>query len=734
MTAPGRLQVLLGAASGVGTTCAMLDEAHRLIGEGKDVVIGIVESRGRAATTARAEGIPKVPPARRGQPGEERDELDLEAVLARSPQVVLVDDLAHTNAPGAPLRKRWQEVTELLRAGIDVISTTKIEHVESVHHTAQQLTGAPQPETVPDHVLRDADRVEIIDLDPQMLRRRVAAGLVHPAERLDAAWANYYRFSTLSALRDLTLHWVTGDDAVRREHHHDGTGYDEEAHERAAREPADVDVLLDPHSATSGLTLPRFRSALTTRRRIAGFAITVLGSLLLLMPLGLTHTPESIVIEVLSYQFLIVVVALVGGIWPALFAAVLSGVTLDLFFIEPHFTVAIADPVHLLVLLLHIAIASLVSLVVDQAARQTHAARRAASESALLQSVAGSVLHGQDAVHALVTRTREAFSLDAVRLIDADGRVLASDGEPTASPSHTAPAGEGALLELYGPELPGSEQRLLSVVVTQLATALERRELEETASAIEPIAASDRVRGALLSALSHDLRRPLAAATTAVGGLRAAGEELSPTDRRELLDTAHESLGALTDLVTDLLDVSRVQAGALAISLAPFDPMDVIVPALEELGLDQDEVQLSIAHGNAQILADPTLLQRAMVNVLANALRYSRSPGAVRVATSAGGDRVEIRVIDHGPGIPPDRRDEVFLPFQRLGDTDNTTGLGLGLALSRGFVEAMHGTLTPQETPGGGLTMIVAMRARTGAVRAPNDERVRAEEPREVDR
>ncbi|MCP3427125.1 ATP-binding protein, partial [Rothia sp. AR01] len=271
--------------------------------------------------------------------------------------------------------------------------------------------------------------------------------------------------------------------------------------------------------------------------------------------------------------------------------------------------------------------------------------------------------------------------------------------------------GPDAALELHGAGLPASEQRLLPVVATQLAAALEHRRLVETAREAETIAASDRVRGALLSALSHDLRRPLAAAATAVGGLRAAGDALSPADQRELLDTAEESLGSLGTLLTDLLDVSRLQADALTIASTPLDPADALLPALEELGLAPDDVVLSLEHGSAQVLADPILLQRAAVNVLANALRYAPPGTPVRIATSAFEGRVEIRVVDHGPGIPPERRDDVFRPFQRLGDTDNSTGLGLGLALSRGFAEAMRGTLEPEDTPGGGLTMVLSLPA-----------------------
>lgn len=472
----------------------------------------------------------------------------------------------------------------------------------------------------------------------------------------------------------------------------------------------------------------RFGSVPTVRRRVAGFLVALFVGPLLLWLLGRLHTSESIATEVLSFQLLVVVVALIGGIWPALFAAVFSSVALDLFFIEPHLTVAVSDPVHGLTLLLHVVIAVLVSYVVGRAERQTQNARRAAADSELLQAVAGSVLHGQDAVQALLDRTREAFALERLRLV-ANGSVVAESVESADSgesgssggaggaeggPRHDVhPVDDETSLEVRGPEPNASQRRLLKVVTAQLAAVLERRRLEEAVSEIEPIAASDRVRGALLSALSHDLRRPLAAATAAVGGLRAAGSNLSPADQRELLDTAEESLGALTVLVSDLLDVSRVQAGALVISPVPLDPADAIVPALDECDADSAGVELVLEHaserGSGQALADPVLLQRALANLLANAIRFSPRGAEVRVSATATADRVEIRVVDHGPGIPAERRDEIFVPFQRLGDTDNTTGLGLGLALARGFIEAMDGALVPEGTPGGGLTMVVSL-------------------------
>jgi two-component system sensor histidine kinase KdpD len=823
----GRLRVLLGAAPGVGKTYEMLEEGRRLLADGKDVVIAIVETHGRAATAQLVEGLPMVPRHLVSHRGVELSEMDVDAVLRRAPTIALVDELAHTNAPGSRNDKRWQDVAEILDAGIDVITTVNVQHIESLNDVVEQITGIAQRETVPDAVVRGADQIEVVDLAPQALRDRLAAGVVYPAERIDAALSNYFRLGNLTALRELALLWLADevDSALRSyraEHGIEGIWQARErvvvaltggregetlirrgariaarsaggellavhvtsqdglraaapgalAAQRALveslggtyhqvvgsdipralvdfaksvnasqlvigvsrrgrlaavlsgpgigatviRESGDIDVHMVTHAAAGDrFVLPRVTGGALSRRRVMlGFVVALVGGPLLTWVLYVSRTPESITSDVLAYQLLVVIVALVGGIWPALFAAVLSGLTLDFLFVAPQFTVTVNDPLHLWALFLYVIIASLVSYIVDQAARRARAARRAGAEAELVASVAGSVLRGESAVPALVSRTREAFSLAGVRLVDSDGHVLATDGEPLRDERFTAiPIGgtapPRATLELHGPTLDASERRLLDVITAQLAAAIERTDLTQTAREAGALAETDQVRTALLSAVSHDLRRPLAAAVAAIGGLRAGGTHFSADDRRELLETADESLATLSRLVTDLLDVSRVQAGVLAVSLAPTDAADVVMAALEELGFGPADVVLALDPDLPRVLADPVLLQRVLVNVLANAQRHAPEGTTVRVSTSRFGATVQLRVVDHGAGIPPERREDMFAPFQRLGDTDNSAGLGLGLALSKGFAEGMGGTLTAEDTPGGGLTMVIAL-------------------------
>ena len=813
--------MLLGAAPGVGKTYTMLEEGRRLQHEGKDVVVAIVETHGRAATAAMTEGLEIIPRTKILHRGVELTEMNLSAVVARKPDMALVDELAHTNAPGSEHEKRWQDVETLLNAGIDVMSTVNIQHIESLNDVVQQITGAPQRETIPDEVLRAADQIEVIDLAPQALLGRLAEGRIYPAERIDAALSNYFRLGNLTALRELALLWladevdsalnsyraehgidskwearervvialtggpegetlirrgariaarsaggellavhITSQDGLRSTHPGEldqqrslvetlgGTyrqvvgddiphalvdfakgvnatqlviGVSRRSRLMAAltgpgigstviRESGSIDVHIVTHAAAGGrFALPRLAGALTLKRRVAGFTLALIGGPLVTWLLVAFRSPESITSDVLTYQLLVVLVALVGGIWPALFAAFLSGLTLDFLFVEPLYTVTVDEPLHMLALFLYGLNAVLVSYVVDQAARRTRAAKRSAAESDLLATISGSVLRGQGALQALIGRTREAFNVDEVVLIE-DGQVLLRDGETTTHAQFTTvPIGTRATLELHGGDLQASERRLLAVIAAQIDAAMEHSVLTETANEVGPLAETDRVRSALLSAVSHDLRRPLAAAVAAVSGLRATDVTWSETDREELLATADESLQTLTSLVINLLDVSRVQAGVLGVSLGAVDAEDVILTAFDELHLGPGAIELDLDPDLPRLLADQGLLQRVVVNLLANATRFAPSGTRVRIATSSFGGTVKIRVIDHGPGIALERRDDVFVPFQRLGDTDNRSGLGLGLALSKGFSEGMGGTLEAETTPGGGLTMVIAL-------------------------
>jgi two-component system sensor histidine kinase KdpD len=779
--ARGRLRVMLGAAPGVGKTFAMLEEARRLRESGKDVVVGIIETHGRAAISSLLEGFEVLPRRSVNHRGVALDELDLDALLARHPEVALIDELAHTNAPGSPNEKRWRDVDALLDAGINVLSTVNVQHIESLNDVVRQITGVPQRETIPDDVLRRADQVELVDLAPAALRDRLADGLVYPAARVDAALSNYFRLGNLTALRELALLWLADEVDVALQAYRIEKGIAEpwEARER---------IVVALTGGPEGETLLR-RGARIAARSGGGqlFAVHVTSadglaegdpSLLdsqraLIETLGGSYhhvVADQIPVALVEFarsvnatQLVIGVSrrsrveAILGGpgiggnvirragdidvhivshaqagkrrlpavggalslrrrvtgviVAVALLAALGAGFVLDFFFVPPLYVIRIAEPSHLVTLVIFLIVAAIVSVVVDQAARRARTASRSAAESEVLVSVASGVIGGTDAIEALVVRLREAFGMTSVALLEegkvvyqaVDESVASTDDEET-----TLPLGATAKITLRGKPLAASDRKILGAFLSQLESALERRRLSAEAEGMRPLAAADRMRSALLAAVGHDLRRPLAAATAAVTSLRSSEVTLGESDREELLETADESLEDLAALVTDLLDVSRLQAGVLGVNLEPVAVEEILGDALEELHLAPADVRFELGAPRA-VVADPALLQRVVVNLLANALRFAPADTAPVVATSELGNRVQLRVIDTGPGVPEDRREEMFVPFQRLGDTDNTAGIGLGLALAKGFVEGMGGTLEAEDTPGGGLTMVVEL-------------------------
>ena len=824
---------MLGAAPGVGKTFAMLEEGRRLLEGGKDVVVGVVESHGRPATEELLVGFEVLPRRIVEHRGVSLSEMDVKAIVARHPNIALVDELAHTNAPGSPNGKRWQDVETLLDAGIDVMSTVNIQHIESLNDVVQQITGVEQRERIPDGTLRGADQIELVDIAPQALRDRLAEGLVYPAARVDAAMSNYFRLGNLTALRELALLWLADevDSALQRYRAEHGIDDRWEARERVVvaltggpegeallrrgariasrsgggqlfgvhvtptdglvgadpailakqralvetlggtyhqvmgeeipraladfargvdatqlvigasrrsalaslltgpgigatviREAHDIDVHIVALSRTGRRTLPKIGGALSRSRRLAGFVLTLVGLPVLSLVLSTFRSDEAITTDVLCFQLFVVVVALVGGISPALFAAVAAGLLLDFYFVTPLYKITIAQPLHLLALVIFVIVAVLVSIVVDLAARRLRAASRSSAESATLALVAGSVLRGHDALDALVDHLREAFGVTSVILREGDAAIYSATDWSVARDDDieaTFPLGDKASLVVRGHALPDADRRVLAAFLSQIGAALRERELSREAEGMRPLAAADRLRTALLAAVGHDLRRPLAAATAAVTSLRSTEVDLSAGDRGALLETADESLASLAHLVTNLLDVSRMQAGVLGVSISPVVLDDVVLLALDELALSPGDVELELGQGIGAARADPVLLQRVVVNLLANAIRFSPEGSAPVVMTSEFLGRVELRVIDHGPGIPVERRDQIFVPFQRLGDVDNATGIGLGLALSKGFAEAMGGSLDVEDTPGGGLTMVVSLQAEPASEKTP---------------
>lgn len=732
-------------------------------------------------------------------------------MLRRDPAVVLVDELAHTNAPGSKHEKRWQDVEELLDAGIDVVSTVNVQHLESLNDVVEQITGIQQRETVPDVVVRGADQVELVDLTPEALRRRLSHGNVYAADKVDAALRNYFRPGNLTSLRELALLWLADQvDAALAKYRADhkisqlwearervvvavtGGPESETVVRRASRiatkSSADLVVLHvvrgDGLAGVSSERMARLRALAaslgatlhtvtgddvpkallefarevnatqlvlgTSRRsRLARMFYEGIGSAVVqqsgridvhmvtheeanrrarwrrlwprqpLLAWFAAVLAPTIVCGIsaafldgylqlggLSAMFFIGVlaVALLGGVVPAAFSALFSGLLLNWFFVDPRYSLTIAEPDSFVTVVVLLIVAVAVAALVDVAAAQARRARRASQQAELLTLFARAVLHGAD-LPKLLEQVRETYGLRAVSMLRGE-QVIAAVG--TDPPRHVAEADDAiqagdvsSWLLLAGRPLAAADRPVLNAVANQ-AVGLDRQaSLAEESSAAAAMLEADRLRRALLSAVSHDLRTPLAGAKAAVSSLRSEDIEFSQEDTGELLETIEESVDQLTALVGNLLDSSRLAVGVVEPQLRRVYIDEVTHQALVSVGMGARGLrraaieQVKVDVGEVCAHADAGLLERVIANLLDNALRHAPRETPVRVTAEQDGDHVSIAVVDVGPGIPQGSEDQLFEPFQRLGDRDNTTGVGLGLSVVRGFVEAMGAPCMP---------------------------------------
>ena len=836
--ARGRLRVYLGAAPGVGKTVDMLCEGRRRSGRGTDVVIGIVETHGREYTAQQLQDLPVIPRRVTTYRGVELSEMDTDAVVARHPEVVLVDELAHTNAPAGVHEKRWQDVDQLLDAGIDVITTVNIQHLESLNDVVAAITGIKQAETVPDQVVRAAEQIELVDMTPQALRRRMAHGHIYPSERIDTALGNYFREGNLTALRELALLWVAdrveeGLDRYRAEHGIKGTwaardrivvaltGGPEGAMllRRGARIAGRVAgrsligvhvVRSDGTAATSATEIERQRllvenlggslqlivgddiaaTVLEFARSVNGTQIIVGASrhgrlakvfrpsvadaivkgsgdidvytvthpraarisgprapfaagpgkvwswgaaVLLPSVLALVLLPwrGSLGLSTVLLIFLLGVLgnALIGGVLPAAVAAVIAGLLANYLFTPPYGSFTITQPENAFALVVFVVVGVTVASVVDRSALSARQAARGRSEAQLVAAAATSVLDSTDPVRAVLEQARVGFAMRSVLLLSGTDtargyRVVSSTGPdvPAAADGSVdpdtadvaVPAGPpeaGWLLVLYGRPLPPADLRLVQVFAAQAVLAVDRERMTHQAAQSERLRQTDSVRTAVLAALSHDLRTPLATIKASVSSLRDRSIIWTEADQTELLaatDTAADQLDALLE---NLLDLSRLQTGAVIPLRRPSSVDEVVHKAL--IGIPGDRVTDTIPDDLPLIDTDAGLLERVIANITFNAVRYT--PAGMKVRLLAGevtderGRHVQIRIVDHGPGVPVAQRDTMFAPFQRLGDVPKGSGVGLGLAVARGLADAVDATIEVDDTPGGGLTMIVTV-------------------------
>jgi two-component system sensor histidine kinase KdpD len=844
----------------------MLNEGWRRKERGRDVVVGWVDTHSRPQTEAQLrdlEVLPRKPVVYRDQTFEE---MDLDGLLARHPELALVDELAHTNVPGSRNAKRWQDVEELLDAGINVISTVNLQHLESLNDVVQGITGVVQRETVPDGVVRSADQIELIDMAPEALQRRLAHGNVYPPERVDAALGNYFRTGNLTALRELALLWLADrvDEELHDYRERHGIAGPWETKERvvvsltgapggavlvrraarmamrtkaelvgvhvraedaligsasegliknralldelggryvevvgAAVAPTLVQVAraesatqlvlgathrsrltefvrgsvvnsvirasggsLDVHviatdepgpesdgpggttavtprrSRRQGYLARAFTSPLPVRRQIVGVIVGLVGFPLVTLLLAANRTHIDLSTSLSAYLILVMAVAVIGGMGPAAVAAVAGFLLSNYFFAPPIHTLTIADARDIVALVIFLVVAGVVSTLVNLSVRRSSTAAQARADAHMLARVAGRLISPLgNPLPDLLEDLLVAFRLEAAAILrrhpegeaggQADPRPASGTGpvlwdtaasvgsEPPRTPEDASvaiPISDAAVLALRGPELSGEDREILAGFTAQMAVALDSQRLQAEAADADSLARANEHLSALLAAVSHDLRTPLASIKAASSSLLSEQLQFDREETETLVRTIDGESDRLSAMVENLLDISRLQTGSMEIKDQAVDIGEVVTAVLAELGPRADQVAIAIPEDLPRVRADPVLLERAVANLVDNALVHAEGP-SLRIEAGAVAGRVDLRVVDQGPGIPPEARELVFRPFQRSGDTANRVGVGLGLAVARGFVEAVGGDLDLEDTPGGGATLVVRLPA-----------------------
>jgi two-component system sensor histidine kinase KdpD len=887
----GKLKILLGYAAGVGKTFAMLEAAQQRKREGVDVVVGYVETHRRPETDALLAGLEVILRRRVEYRGTVLEEMDVDAVLARRPQLALVDEFAHTNAPGSRHPKRHQDVEELLAAGIDVYTTLNIQHLESLNDIVAQITGVTVRETIPDRVLDEADDIEVVDLPPGELVRRLREGKVYVPEQAARAVQRFFRQGNLTALREIALRqaaervddqmlaymqaraipgpWPAHErllvlvspsglserlvrtgrrladelDAewsvlyVEAPGHADlpaerreqvarvlrlaedlgakvvtlpGTSVAEAAlayarqhnitkivagrplrprwrellrgstADELLRQSGAIDIYLisgeeaaRPAQRWAGLRLPE-HLARYARSTLLVTAATVVGFLLdpalsldkwnLLVRFLETgvRSPFPLrepVIEqtnlVMLYLVAVVVSALNWGRGPAILASVLSVVSFDFLFVTPYLTFAVSDTQYVLTFIGLLVVGVVMSTLAARAREQAEAAQRREAETAQLYDFSRDLAAAAripEIAQTLIHYVEKTFSSEAVVLLPAEvspmGLTSAAisegltldehemavvdwvfrHGQPAGPQTDTLPAarlrylplktsrGVVGVLGVGGPWLADrpitpEERRTMEVIASQTSLAIERAQLSEAARKAEVLQATERLQTALLSSISHDLRTPLVSITGALSSLREDPGALADADRASLIENAHAEAVRLNRLVGNLLDMTRLEAGALRLSLEPCDVQDVVGAALTQMEetLRDRQVALDVPEDLPLVPMDFVTIVQVLVNLLDNAHKYSSAETRIELRARAVGAFLEIEVSDRGLGIPKEDLTRVFDKFYRVRRPETIGGTGLGLSICKGIIEAHRGFIAAENRPGGGTVITMAL-------------------------
>jgi two-component system sensor histidine kinase KdpD len=849
----GKLRIFVGAAPGVGKTYEMLQQARARKNDGYDIVIGVVETHGRKETEALLEGLEVIPRRRIDYRGQWLDEMDLDAIIRRHPQIVLVDELAHTNAASSRHPKRYLDVEELLGHGINVYSTVNIQHIESLNDVVAQITHVRVRETVPDSVFDRADAVELVDLTPGDLIERLKEGKVYVPRQAERALEHFFSPANLTALRELALRrtaervdeqlltemqaraipgpWAAGERILvcvsedRR-----AAGLVRYAKRLSDRLHAPFTALAVETRRSLQLTeeeRDRIADTLRLAEQLGGDAITVPASSHRIADdiIGFSHAnnvtqiivgkssrtrwfeilhgsvvhelvrrsgnisvhviagdelareplPKKTVrareetpsLDIRSYAVALLVVAfalgvgeaielLIGpenvdlvvltavvavavryGLWPSLFASVLSSLCYNFFFLPPIFTFTISDPVNIAAFGFFTLVAIVVSHVAARGRTQAVIAhgrvRTVESLYAFSRKLAG-VGTLDDVLWATAYQAALMLNVRVVLLLPEDDTIVVKAGYPPEDQldeadlaaakwawqnnraagrgSDTLPGakrlflpmrtGRGAIgivgidSDKTGPLLTPDQRRLLDALIDQSALAIERVHLVEDVERARRTIETDRLRSALLTSISHDLKTPLASVLGAAGTLRDLSGALSDAEKVDLIGTIIDESERLNRFIANLLDMTKLESGAIVPNTARHDLGEIVGSALRRASkmLARHHVELELAAGLPMLDLDAVLFEQVLFNLLDNAAKYSPERSTIRILSWRDRDAVCLQVVDEGDGVPPEELELIFDKFYRAKKGDQVrAGTGLGLAISRGFVEAMHGSI-----------------------------------------
>src|SRR5882757_9216363 len=874
----GRLRIFVGAAPGVGKTYAMLENARAKLKAGVDVVVGAVETHGRLETQALLDGLETIPRRRFEYRDQSIEEMDLDALIARHPQIALVDELAHTNTPGSRHPKRYLDVEELLSHGIDVYTAVNIQHIESLNDVVAQITHVRVRETVPDSVFDRADAIELIDLTPDDLIQRLKEGKVYVPKQAERALEHYFSPGNLTALRELALRrtadrvdeqllnhmqanaiagpWAAGErilvcvsedpraaglvrytKRMADRVHAPWTAISIETRRSLQLTDAQRDRLADTLRlaealGAEALTIPgverriaddiiKFAQANNVTHIIIGKSArsrwfeTIYGSVVHDLvrrsgnisvnviagdePSGPTTKPTvqtaarvepfnprpylmALVntaiglacaglikprfgIENVDLVFLtaVVVVAVRYGLWPSLLASVAASLCYNFFFLPPIYTFTITDPTNIAAFFFFMLIAILVSNVAARVRTQAVSAigrvRTTESLYAFSRKLAGTATL-DDVLWATAYQIALMLKVRVVLLLPEDGVLTVKAGYPPEDEldkadlaaanwawgndraagrgSDTLPGAKRLFLPMRtgrgligaigidndktGPLLTPDDRRLLDALVDQGGLAIERVLLVEDMDSVKRTVESERLRSALLTSISHDLKTPLASVLGAASTMRDLASGLSDTEKRDLLATVIDESERLNRFIANLLDMTKLESGAIVPNAAPHDVSEIVGSALRRAGkiLARHKVRLELEAELPMLELDAVLFEQVLFNLLDNAAKYAPEDTAISIEGARDKDSVSLQIIDEGDGIPPAELESVFDKFYRAQKGDHVRpGTGLGLAISRGFVESQHGTIAAAnrtDRSGAVLTIRLPIPAATQAL------------------